>query len=207
MCTCVKFVSSDLCYLCVCNKVFQRKFHASSFLVPRVHRDSNIVKNIIMAFFYKNILKCNTFLWIQQKLRCKVEFSASLLQSLVSRDLSEIVLICWFVLLKLDHFLRWIYCILSEWKYFLKSDLKFLHVHMDPNVFQIYSQTFGPVACEDSSQRKWWMQLKSSLSWLTWDEVTRASPAAQSFYSKLFKWLCWTAVVLLSGNIIQFPAA
>ncbi len=51
------------------------------------------------------------------------------------------------------------------------------------------------------------MQLKSSLAWLTWDEVTRASPAAQSFYSKLFKWLCWTAVGLLSGNIIQFPAA
>ncbi len=36
------------------------------------------------------ILKCNLFLW------CKAEFSASLLQSSVSHDPPEIILICWF---------------------------------------------------------------------------------------------------------------
>ncbi len=36
------------------------------------------------------ILKCNSFLW------CKAEFSASLLQSSVSHDPSEIILMCLF---------------------------------------------------------------------------------------------------------------
>ncbi len=38
----------------------------------------------------KYIFKCNLFLW------CKTEFWASLPQSSVSHDPSEIILICWF---------------------------------------------------------------------------------------------------------------
>ncbi len=44
----------------------------------------------VFYFLFKYILKCNLFLW------CKAEFSASLLQSSVSHDPSEIILICWF---------------------------------------------------------------------------------------------------------------
>ncbi len=42
------------------------------------------------CFLFEHILKCNLFLW------CAAEFSASLLQSSVSHDPSEIILICWF---------------------------------------------------------------------------------------------------------------
>ncbi len=42
------------------------------------------------CFLFKYILKCNLFLW------SKAVFSASLLQSSVSHDPSEIILICWF---------------------------------------------------------------------------------------------------------------
>ncbi len=42
----------------------------------------------MLCFFYLDILKYNLFLW------CKAEFSA-LLQSSVSHDPSEIILICW----------------------------------------------------------------------------------------------------------------
>ncbi len=44
---------------------------------------------IYILFFYIYILKCNLLLWY------KAEFSASLLQSSVSHDPSEIILICW----------------------------------------------------------------------------------------------------------------
>ncbi len=44
----------------------------------------------ITVFCCKIYLKCNLFLW------CAAEFSASLLQSSVSHDPSEIILICWF---------------------------------------------------------------------------------------------------------------
>ncbi len=42
------------------------------------------------VFFFNLFVKYNLFLW------CKAEFSASLLQSSVSHDPSEIILICWF---------------------------------------------------------------------------------------------------------------
>ncbi len=42
------------------------------------------------CFLFEYILKCNLFLWF------KAEFSASLLQSSVSHDPSEIILIYWF---------------------------------------------------------------------------------------------------------------
>ncbi len=49
-------------------------------------------KNGEMLLKFKNTLKCNLFLWR------KAEFSASLLQSSVSHDTSEIILICWFII-------------------------------------------------------------------------------------------------------------
>ncbi len=64
---------------------------------PRLHLfDQNTVilwNNITVSnncFLFEYILKCNLFLW------CKAEFSASLLESSVSHDPSEIILICWF---------------------------------------------------------------------------------------------------------------
>ncbi len=53
-------------------------------------KNSNIVKyyyNLNNCFLYEYIVKCNLFLW------CKAEFSASLLQSSVSHDPSEIILL------------------------------------------------------------------------------------------------------------------
>ncbi len=47
-----------------------------------------IIQNNYCIVIY---FKCNLFLW------CKAEFLASLLHSSVSRDSSEIILICWFV--------------------------------------------------------------------------------------------------------------
>ncbi len=44
----------------------------------------------VLNIFFIYILQCNRFLW------CKAELSASLLQSSVSPDPSEIILICWF---------------------------------------------------------------------------------------------------------------
>ncbi len=45
---------------------------------------------IIKYFLYLYIVKYNLFLW------CKAEFSSSFLQSSVSHDPSEIIIICWF---------------------------------------------------------------------------------------------------------------
>ncbi len=50
----------------------------------------NIITISNNCFLFEYIVKCNLFLW------CKAEFSASLLQSSVSHDPSEIILICWF---------------------------------------------------------------------------------------------------------------
>ncbi len=50
----------------------------------------NIITIENICFLFEYILKCNLFM------RCIAEFSASLLQSSVSRDPSEIILICWF---------------------------------------------------------------------------------------------------------------
>ncbi len=49
----------------------------------------NIITIWNYCFLLEYIVKCNLFLW------CKAEFSASLLQSSVSHDPSEISLICW----------------------------------------------------------------------------------------------------------------
>ncbi len=43
-----------------------------------------------IKMFSLYVLKCNLFLW------CKADFLASLLQSSMSHDPSEIILICWF---------------------------------------------------------------------------------------------------------------
>ncbi len=62
-------------------------------LNPAFLECSNIAKyyyNFKQLFLFEYILKCNLFLW------CKAEFSASLLQSTMSHDPSEIILICWF---------------------------------------------------------------------------------------------------------------
>ncbi len=63
-----------------------------------------------------NILKCNLFLW--EKL-----FSASLLQSSVSHDPSEIILICWFaaqqtflIIVNVESSCAYIYTFISLWK-------------------------------------------------------------------------------------------
>ncbi len=54
-------------------------------------RNVNYYYNLKQVFFlFEYMLKCNLFLW------CAAEFSASLLQSSVSHDPSEIILICWF---------------------------------------------------------------------------------------------------------------
>ncbi len=50
----------------------------------------NIIAIKMNCFLFEYILKRNLFLW------CKAVFSASLLQSSVSHDPSEIILICWF---------------------------------------------------------------------------------------------------------------
>ncbi len=49
-----------------------------------------LFRNQNNCFLFEYILKCNLFLW------CNAEFSASLLQSSVSHDPSEIILIFWF---------------------------------------------------------------------------------------------------------------
>ncbi len=81
-----------------------RFFNVSKILLcsPRLHLFSwlkNIVKKPVIlwniciiengSFVFKYILKCNIPV-------IKAEFSASLLQSSVSHDPSEIILICWF---------------------------------------------------------------------------------------------------------------
>ncbi len=56
-------------------------------------QNSNIVRNYFNLNYcclFAYILKCNLFLW------CKAEFSASLLQSSASHDLSDIILKYWF---------------------------------------------------------------------------------------------------------------
>jgi len=64
-----------------------------AFISSKMQKNSNIVKyyyNLNELFSILIYFKCNLFLW------CKAEFSASLLQSSVSHDPSEIILICWF---------------------------------------------------------------------------------------------------------------
>ncbi len=61
------------------------------YLINNIVKNCNIVKYYsLKELFSIYIVKYNWFLW------CKAEFSASLLQSTVSHDPSEIILICWF---------------------------------------------------------------------------------------------------------------
>ncbi len=68
--------------------------HQSINLINKYIKNSNIVQYYYsittQTLFYLNVLKCNLFLW------CEAEYSASLLQSSVSHDTSEIILIYWF---------------------------------------------------------------------------------------------------------------
>ncbi len=60
---------------------------------PKKYSKTVLWNNITILnnhFQYELFLKCNLFMW------CKAEFSASLLQSSVSHDPSEIILTCWF---------------------------------------------------------------------------------------------------------------
>ncbi len=64
----------------------------AAFIWSIYSKNSNIVKMYSNLTFFKSeyTLKCSLFLW------CSAEFSASLLQSSVSHDHSEIILIYWF---------------------------------------------------------------------------------------------------------------
>ncbi len=63
-------------------------------LFNKKQKQTGILWNVITIynkmFLFKYILKCNLLMW------CKAELFASLLQSSVSHDLSEIILIYWF---------------------------------------------------------------------------------------------------------------
>ncbi len=85
-------VKKKYVFVMLLNKV-SYAHHASICLIQNTVK-TVILWNIITIwnnfFLFEFILKCNLFLW------CKTEFSASLLQSWMSHDPSEIILTCWF---------------------------------------------------------------------------------------------------------------
>ncbi len=81
VCTTPKTFEVDIIFQCVWN---------SLLLIKVACIWSNIDNIKITVFLFVCILKWNVFLWN------KAEFSASLLQSSVSHDPSEIIIICWF---------------------------------------------------------------------------------------------------------------
>ncbi len=59
---------------------------------PKLHHFEEKKTVKLKYFIISHVLQCHLFLWCT-----KAEFSVSLLQSLVSLDPSEIILICWFL--------------------------------------------------------------------------------------------------------------
>ncbi len=81
----------------VCN-FYKTKNNVKTYITNLIHGNIFIntveivfvVNNFLFLFLFEYILKCHLFIW------CKADFSASLLQSSVSHDPSEIIIICWF---------------------------------------------------------------------------------------------------------------
>ncbi len=76
----------------ICN-AHQSCFYVTSLYDVTDHMSRHLMELYFSkknSFLFEYHLKFNLFLW------CKAEFSASLLQSSVSHDPSEISLICWF---------------------------------------------------------------------------------------------------------------
>ncbi len=94
MCTCI-----IICDTLSFKNLWSVKFYSNISSAQQGCIDQNTVKTVIVwnikitvsILIFLNVIKCNLFLW------CKAEFSASLLQSSVSHDPSEIILICKYV--------------------------------------------------------------------------------------------------------------